>query len=423
MKRIVSLLLILVMCVSFVGAGRPQAASAEVTLASLKRDGTEVTSADSLNLYDVVTYGQYPQGANGQSADIEWIVVGFDGENRVKLLSRYCLDTCPFNSDVPKVSWTSTTLYSWLNTAFKAAAFSSEEQERVSYISIPTVQEARDLPLSWRRCFSTPYAISQGADPVSCIWWLSDQGKRIERTDKDGDKHYYFCASVVNGRGEIMPGGYQANYAGKAVRPLIILDLNTDRPSSPLQRRGAAVRTASDLALYDTVTFGTYSQTANGDPIQIEWIVAGVEGDKVKLISLYGLDSKRYNETHTMITWQTSTLYAWLNDGFMAAAFSAAERDLLTGDVTLPNVSDARALPRAYQSCTATAYAIANGVGKKNCIWWLSDPTRAVTVNGNVLWCASAVQESCEINEAAYKITLSLKAVRPMIEVDLSKLN
>lgn len=420
MKRIVSLLLVLLLCLGFMGAARPQtAAPADVTLASLKRNGTEVTSASSLNLYDVVTFGRYPQSAYGQSADIEWIVVGFDGDNRVKLLSRYCLDMRQYNDDALKVSWTSTSLYAWLNSVFKYAAFSGEEQDRLAYLSIPTVEEAQDLPLSYRRCINTPYAIGHGADSINCMWWLSDRGQRIEKVDYTGDKHYYYCASAVQGNGEIMVGGFQANFNGKSVRPLIIVDLNANRASSPVQRRGAAIRSVFDVSLYDTVTFGKYSQALYGEASEIEWIVAGIEGNKVKLIAKYGLDCRPYNDTHTMITWQSSSLYYWLNNTFLYTAFSSSDRKLLNGDVSLPNVTEARMLPRTYQICTPTEYAIANGVSKNYCIWWLSDPTRM----NNGAWCASAMLENYDIFEAGYKITSSSKAVRPMIVVDLSKLN
>lgn len=429
MRRIIAMFLILLLCAGFIGAAPrqeaagPAASQTDVSLASLKRNGTEVTSASSLSLYDVVTFGKYPQSAYGQSADIEWIVVGFDGDNRVKLLSRYCLDMRQYNSDELKVSWTSTSLYAWLNSAFKSAAFSSEEQSRLACITLPTVEEAQNLPISYRRAINTAYAIGHGADSLNCIWWLSDRGERVERVDLTGDKHYYYCASVVQGNGEILTAGFQANFNGKSVRPLITVDLNANRASSPIQRRGAAIRSVFDLSLYDTVTFGKYTQSLYGDASEIEWIVAGIEGNKVKLIAKYGLDSKRYNETHSMITWQTSTLYSWLNNTFMYTAFSSEERNLLAGDVSLPNVYEARMLPRPYQICTPTAYAIANGVSKNYCIWWLSDPTQMVNVNGNAVWCASGMLENYDIFEAGYMINLSGKAVRPMVTVDLSKLS
>ena len=403
MRRIIAMFLILLLCAGFIGAAPRQEAAG-------------IRSVFDLSLYDTVTFGKYTQSLYGDASEIEWIVVGFDGDNRVKLLSRYCLDMRQYNSDELKVSWTSTSLYAWLNSAFKSAAFSSEEQSRLACITLPTVEEAQNLPISYRRAINTAYAIGHGADSLNCIWWLSDRGERVERVDLTGDKHYYYCASVVQGNGEILAAGFQANFNGKSVRPLITVDLNANRASSP-------IRSVFDLSLYDTVTFGKYTQSLYGDASEIEWIVAGIEGNKVKLIAKYGLDSNPYNETHSMITWQTSTLYSWLNNTFMYTAFSSEERNLLAGDVSLPNVYEARMLPRPYQICTPTAYAIANGVSKNYCIWWLSDPTQMVNVNGNAVWCASGMLENYDIFEAGYMITLAGKAVRPMVTVDLSKLS
>ena len=75
MRRIIAMFLILLLCAGFIGAAPrqeaagPAASQTDVSLASLKRNGTEVTSASSLSLYDVVTFGKYPQSAYGQSAD------------------------------------------------------------------------------------------------------------------------------------------------------------------------------------------------------------------------------------------------------------------------------------------------------------------------------------------------------------------
>ena len=374
-------------------------------------------------MFDVVTFGRYPQSAYGQSADVEWIVVGFEGNERVKLLSRYCLDMHQYNGDDLKVSWTSTTLYTWLNGFFRTNAFNSSEQDHVASISIPTVEEAENLPLNYRRGVNTPYAISQGADSLNCIWWLSDQGKRLEIVDRYGEKEYYFCASAVQGTGEILTAGFNASFNGKSVRPLIVVDLSADaaqNASAMVRCQGKAVRSVSDIRLYDTITFGKYNQSLYGSASEIEWIVAGIQDKQVRLIAKYGLDMKRYNETNSTVSWTTSSLYSWLNNGFKYTAFSYDEQKLLADDVTLPNVTEARMLPRVWQTCTPTAFAISNGVSPHYCIWWLRDPTQYVP--GVNAWCASAMLESCEIFEAGYSVTNASKAVRPMITLDLSKL-
>ncbi len=432
MKRIASLFLIMIMCFSFLGAAaRPAEAdslSQQPALAALKKNGTDVVSASSLSMFDTVTFGRYPQGTYGESADIEWLVVGFDGNNRVKLLSRYGLDSRQFHETEDAVSWTSTTLYVWLNSTFKYNAFAYDEQSLIADISIPTVEEARALPVEYRRCYSTSYAIAQGADPMSCRWWLSDQGRRIEQVDYWGEKQYYYCASVVNEYGEVVPAMYQANFHHKVVRPLVLVDLNNgaadQRKSALVQRRGAAIRSASDLNLYDTITFGRYTQSPYAAPAPIEWIVVGFEGGRVKLIAKYGLDTKRYHDTHSMVTWTGSTLYSWLNNSFKYVAFTSAEQDLLVNGVTLPGVMDAESLPLIYRGTLPTASALAGGMNRKQCIWWLSEPTQQITyqASGGKGWCASAVKENGEDVRAGYQINYEGKAIRPMILLDLTKL-
>ena len=425
------------MCFSFIGAGAlpREQASAPLTAqaaggvqAGLRKNGAEVTSVSTLNLYDVVTFGRYPQGAYGEFVDIEWIVIGFDGDNRVKLMSRYALDTHTYHDSKEMVSWTSSALYIWLNSSFRANAFNQEEQSFLSGdISVPSVEEAKALPSTYRKCFSTAYAIGQGGDAIRCIWWLNDKTVRIEREDDQGDKKYYCFASVVNDSGEVAPGAIQANFHGKVIRPTIIVDLNPnaaqERDSALVHRNGKGIFSAYDLRMNDIITFGRYTQSPYAAPTDIEWIVVGFDGNRVKLVSKYGLDSKRYNESHSMVTWTSSTLYSWLNYTFKFMAFNSIEQQLLANDVTLPNVMDAESLSVANRPCVPTAFAVASGVSDKQCIWWLSEPTDQVKYRNNTRgWCASAVKDNGEIARVAYQINFDGKAVRPMIVLDFSKL-
>lgn len=78
----------------------------------------------------------------------------------------------------------------------------------------------------------------------------------------------------------------------------------------------------------DTVIFGTYPQTAEGDDeTPIEWIVLDVQENEALLISKYALDCKPYhNEKYKAVTWETCTLREWLNDEFFNKAFSEENR-------------------------------------------------------------------------------------------------
>ena len=67
------------------------------------------------------------------------------------------------------------------------------------------------------------------------------------------------------------------------------------------------------------------SGTENG-PEPIEWLVLARDGQKALLLSRYGLDARPYNEENSGITWEKSTLRAWLNGEFLQAAFTAEEQ-------------------------------------------------------------------------------------------------
>jgi len=81
----------------------------------------------------------------------------------------------------------------------------------------------------------------------------------------------------------------------------------------------------------DIVTFGTYPQTKDGtDQTPIEWIVLAYDeaNRKALLLSLYGLDAKPYGPS-TNVTWETSTIRAWLNGEFLNKAFNAKEQSAI----------------------------------------------------------------------------------------------
>lgn len=90
----------------------------------------------------------------------------------------------------------------------------------------------------------------------------------------------------------------------------------------------------------ETVTFGNYPQTASGtDNTPIEWLVLAIDGDKVLLLSRYGLDAQPYNTNDTNVTWEKCTLRTWLNDTFYNKAFTAEEQKAIE-TTTVSNAKD-----------------------------------------------------------------------------------
>lgn len=78
-----------------------------------------------------VTFGTYPQTAEGDDdTPIEWLVLDRDGDKAL-LLSRYGLDVQPYNKKYEDITWENCTLRAWLNDDFISRAFTSEEQSAI----------------------------------------------------------------------------------------------------------------------------------------------------------------------------------------------------------------------------------------------------------------------------------------------------
>lgn len=81
---------------------------------------------------------------------------------------------------------------------------------------------------------------------------------------------------------------------------------------------------ASNYEIGDIVTYGNYEQDGfytNGEET-IEWIVIARDRDNhALLLSRYCLDALPYNEDGGDVTWEDSSIRAWLNGEFLESAF------------------------------------------------------------------------------------------------------
>ena len=178
--------------------------------------------------------------------------------------------------------------------------------------------------------------------------------------------------------------------------------------STPPMEPQPGISGITPAAAGEIITFGMYEQdnnTANGSE-PIEWIVLDNQGDRMLVISRYGLDYKIYNETGEAVTWETCTLRSWLNSEFYNTAFNDSEKasirtttlnnpdspsfGTIGGNTTADNVfclsiDEAEVYFGAYDSrrdnqsisTKATAYAVARGA-------WVIDSTQLY--GGNCWW-------------------------------------
>ena len=91
---------------------------------------------DAVQVGDIVTFGNYPQGANDEVESIEWLVLEVS-DGSALLISRYLLAGKWINfkpDDQMTVTWEESSLRNWLNSTFMQEAFSNEEQTRLVII-------------------------------------------------------------------------------------------------------------------------------------------------------------------------------------------------------------------------------------------------------------------------------------------------
>lgn len=198
----------------------------------------------------------------------------------------------------------------------------------------------------------------------------------------------------------------------------------------------------------DVVRFGTYEvncETGDFDE-DVEWIVVAKEGDKYLLVSKYILDTERFNSTYSKVTWENSSIRAWLNGAFSEKMFNADELERLTE--TEVDTNGAKTKDKVFLLSKAEAekyfakedlkgvinspYALLNGVAnvevedendrKKvtnySAGWWLRD-TSSTTVSGTDASNALTVAYDGTISEVGHASSQSGIGVRPAIWVTI----
>ena len=185
--------------------------------------------------WQYVRYGEYPTDADGTVRPIVWRVLSVK-EQKAYLLSEYILfahrvdpNCYPVNKETkPYGGWATSELFAYLNSEFKAAAFSEAEQAALcelkdgGLVSLMEINDVKNKQYGFvtqklRQAQSTAYAkanglyVYQGAKQYSPYWSRtpSDSKAYAHRRVMDDGKLGYICVEVQN----------------LGVRPVILLDL------------------------------------------------------------------------------------------------------------------------------------------------------------------------------------------------------
>lgn len=205
---------------------------------------------------DTIIFGAYEQDANIKNGQepIEWVVLD-KNQDGLLVMSKYALDSLPYNLEFKYVTWETCTLRKWLNEKFYNAAFNKEEKALIKTTTVENFDnpdnktpggndtkdkvfllsqlEMIDSDLGFseeyetydenRRCAATAYAAPRGAGyslyyytkegEAACYWWLRSPGK------------YASYAAYVDDLGDVYTDGDSVYYDDRGVRPALYINL------------------------------------------------------------------------------------------------------------------------------------------------------------------------------------------------------
>lgn len=210
--------------------------------------GSYKDSADKLNEYgalaeqqmfvqaeagDSVIFGAYEQDgfmSNGKE-ETEWTVLARE-DNKILVISKYCLDCRYYHRDSTSVAWEDCSLRKWLNDIFYDHAFSDDEQEKVIETSVSdpdhegpgtidkvfllSREEADEYLDADEAVRATQYVVGKDVKmdkEGKILWWL--------RSPRQGQKDNYY---KFEDGGVWYEGGYYENIA---VRPALWIDISS----------------------------------------------------------------------------------------------------------------------------------------------------------------------------------------------------
>ncbi|MCR4784315.1 MAG: DUF6273 domain-containing protein [bacterium] len=399
---------------------------------------------------DLLTFGSYPQGVNGEVKPINWRVLERQHDSLL-IISEMVLDAKCYNEQKCGTIWSESTLRRWLNEEFINEAFSSEQQSLIKAVNISnnagpdtkdrifllSIDEAEKFFANNddRICKPTGYARKNGARVLkgNAWWWLRSRGNNSNN------------AAFVGNCGAINKAGFNALLKDGYVRPTLqlanhpMLEVLKDdakpaseatqerssQTSAPPDVKSNPVEDYANAQKGDRLYFGHYPQGPDNAVERITWRVLERDSDSLLVVSEKGLDVQPYNDKLINVAWADCTLRDWLNGEFIKKAFNEQEQSMIkesdlnnnagppTKDrVFLPSTDEARALFANSNDRRAepTAYAINHGVyTNNNSVWWW------LRSHGNDVKYAAGVNSDGSINNGGHRVTGKRGCIRPAL--------
>ena len=213
----------------------------EETASKTESSSQEKDKNPEYKVGETIEFGNYPQEEDGTEKPIEWIVMKNEG-NQVLLLSKYVLDTKPYNKEWEKVTWETSDIRHWLNNEFYTTAFNKAEKVKIQTsliknednsehgtsggndtedkVFLLSEKEAETLFSNddERIAKATGYAEKSGVcvnKEKSAMWWLRSPGS------------FRDCAAGVRSYGWVSRDGNIVYDNSGGVRPALHLNLQS----------------------------------------------------------------------------------------------------------------------------------------------------------------------------------------------------
>ena len=317
-----------------------------------------------LNVGESICFGTYPQKVDGTKQPIEWTVLK-ETANSILLISKYILDVKPYDKKDGYVAWENSDIREWLNNKFYTKAFNLKERKKIQETVIKaednygqkiidentvidkvfllSVDEVERLFLTDKdkRAMPTEYASKMGVET-----WNGEELPVDLYPDDNGYSLWWIRSRKYDGVNLVYYGGWFSNTHTDSndigVRPAIWVEKNfiellkkeqsvkkmvfNQEEKNSFMKKEAANSDLSKKNIGNTMFFGSYPQTKNGDKKPIEWLILKKEKNKALLLSKYILDAERYHKKFKNVTWQTSDIRSWLNNEFYKNAFTGMEQ-------------------------------------------------------------------------------------------------
>lgn len=183
-------------------------------------------------------FGQYPQGANGEMAPLEWRVLDVRG-SKALLITEKLIDYVPYNKEYISVTWESCSLRKWLNTDFVMKAFGTQKPPRVARSAIQN-RDNQDYGTdggNWTNdrifALSIDEAEKYFTSDMGRVGHITDYVHSKENDGEDGSAFWWLrspgslsiLAAGVNDDGSVSGYGKMVKLIKAAVRPALWLNL------------------------------------------------------------------------------------------------------------------------------------------------------------------------------------------------------